>query len=122
MAIVVAVENRALAVVDVYVQPVDFREGVAVDEEQVQPAIVVEVQKAAAPADEAGVLAQAGFDRGVLKFPFTSVAIQSFQLIRKVGTKNRGSPLPKVIACRHPHAGECFAALVQSRTAQQAFF
>ena len=55
----VAIEDGAVLVVDVDLETIDFREHVAVDQQQIFPAVVVEIEEAAAPADEAGVVREA---------------------------------------------------------------
>src|SRR3954454_12416873 len=88
-------------------------------QQQVRPAVVIEVKEPASPAYKASVLTQARFHADVFELALATVAVQGFQFVREVGPEDRGQPLMQVVGRRYSHAGHCFAVLVESSSAHQ---
>src|SRR5215467_8383095 len=63
----VAVKNLALAIAGFGSGITDLRIDVAVAEKNIGPAVIVEVEKSGAPAQEAGIAAETGLERHVVK-------------------------------------------------------
>src|SRR5882672_931862 len=94
---------------DVDLQPVHFRECVAVHQQQVFPAVVVEVEKTAAPAYIARVVRHAGGGRDVVELGRAAIAVEGLALIGKVGAKDVGLPIAAKIGGGGAHVGHGFA-------------
>ena len=62
----VAIHDLALFVAGFGLELADFRIDVAVDEEQIEPAVAVEIEKADAPAEPPRVEAEAARERAIL--------------------------------------------------------
>src|SRR5947209_4169280 len=80
----IAIENRAVAEMDVGVEAVDFREHVPVHNEQVLPAVVIEIEERAAPTHEASVVAKTGGECHVVKLAIAAVVVQRFMLVGEI--------------------------------------
>src|SRR6185312_5882909 len=84
----IAVENRPVFIVNVDVQILYFGEGVTVHEQQIFPAIVIEIEEAGTPADVTRISAESGFKCDVVEDSFSSIAIERFEFIGKIASKN----------------------------------
>src|SRR5438477_10298880 len=106
---------------DVDVQALDFREDVAVDQQQVLPTVVVEIEEATPPSDEASVARETCCESSLFKLALRASPIEALALIGKVGTEYIDQPVAVIICCCHAHAGERLAVLVQRNATQHAF-
>src|SRR6185437_10681848 len=77
----VLIQNRAVPVMNVDVQFIHFGEGMTVDQEEILPAVVVEVEKAGSPSDVASILAQTGIQRHVIEIAPAAIAVERLKLV-----------------------------------------
>ena len=89
----ILIEHMPILIANVYAEPVDFGIGVAVDQQKVFPAVIVEIKEAATPANKTSVVSQSGALRSIVKLAVAAIAIQSFAFVGKVAAKQvRGHP------------------------------
>src|SRR5580700_4835205 len=105
---------------NVDLQPVDLRKRVTVHQQQIRPAIVVEIEKSASPTDEARIPRDAGLHADVLKLALALIPVKRFRLIGKIGAKNREQPFVQIIRRRHPHARQSLAIIVERGAPKQS--
>ncbi len=101
----VLVEDLALRVSGFGLQLLDFGIDVAVAHQNVGPAVVVEVEESAAPAEILGVQAQSGLKGGVLEVRATLVVIQGWSVAREIGFHDVEIAVEIVVGGRDAHAG-----------------
>src|SRR5581483_12213504 len=80
----VAVQDNRIFVSHAGVQTIHFREDVAVYQQQVLPAIVIEVEKTAAPTDVAGIATETCGGGHVIEVGSAAVSIQRLTLVREI--------------------------------------
>src|SRR6266536_1739531 len=97
---------------DVDVQALDLREDVAVDQQQILPTIVVEIEEAASPSGEASVARETRGEGSLFKVAVRPRPIEALALIGKVGPEYIDQPIAVIISRCHAHAGERFAIVV----------
>ncbi len=71
----VLVQDGAIFVMNINSQAVYFRESVSIYQEQIFPAIVVEIKKSRAPTDVTRVVPETGIKRHIVKITFAAVAV-----------------------------------------------
>ncbi len=101
----VAVDVLMLGVGGVEVGAVDLRVDVAVGDEDVEPAIVVEVDEADAPAEIAGVEAEAGEVGVVFKGAVAEVEVEGVGVAGEVGLDDVEQAVAVEVADGDAHAG-----------------
>ena len=74
---IVVIEDSPFPVLNVNLQAVDLRERVTIYKEQISPAVVVEIEETASPADKTRVLTHAGFNTRILKFSLALIVVKS---------------------------------------------
>src|SRR5471032_3156280 len=84
----IPIQDGAVLIANVDPQPLDFGEYVPVHQQNIFPAIVVEIEKAASPADKTRVARQARGNRGVVELAAAPVVIQGLALVRKIAAEN----------------------------------
>ena len=105
LAFDVAVEDSGLAVAEVgFRQVVHLGKNVAIDEQDVPPAIVIHVQKYATPAHEARVHAQAERDGRIVKVAVSAIGVEGGSLVGEVGPEDVRRTVPVEVAGGHAHA------------------
>src|SRR6266702_1061615 len=80
----VTVENHRIPVPNHGVQSVHFRERMTVHQQQVLPAVVVKIEKAATPSHVARVVCQTGGRGHIVELPFVPVVIQRLALVGEI--------------------------------------
>src|SRR5580700_5621620 len=103
-------------------KPVDFGERVSVDQQQIPPAIVVEIEETAPPTDVAGVARHSCRDGSVVKFAAATAAVQRLPFIGKITAENIEPPVAIVIGRCDTHSGHGLAIVVKGNAAQESFF
>ena len=94
---------------------VHLRIDVAVDHEQVEPAVIVVIQKTVAPADKRyGGLRYAGLVADIGEAGIAVVMEQHFVVIAEVGHKKVHQSVVLVIASGNPHGRNFASVLVES--------
>ena len=66
----------------------------AIDQQKVLPAVVVEIKEAATPASKTGVVSQSGTLRRIVKLPLATIVVESFAFVGKVAAKQVESAIP----------------------------
>ena len=117
---VVVVKNGAIFVVDVDLETLDLRKRVAVHQQQILPAVIVEIKKSAAPSHKTRVVRDAGGQSNIIEFRPAPVAIQRLALVGEVAAENVRSPVAVVITRSHAHARHSLAVFVESCAAQDS--
>ena len=107
----VAVDDLALLVARLGLEPLDLGIDVAVDEEEIEPAVVVEIDEADAPAEPARVEADAGGERAVVAEALAAVRVQRRGVAGEVGLEEIDRAVAVVVADRDAHAGLRLAVL-----------
>jgi hypothetical protein len=93
---------------------VHLRVDVAVDHEEVEPAVVVVVEKAVAPADKGnGGLGDSGLVADVGKARVAVVVVEHLIVVAKVGDEKIEQAVVLVVARGNAHGGDLAAVLVQ---------
>ena len=106
MAIVqVAVEQFALGIASLGFQLFDFGIDVAVADQDVGPAIVIEVEKAATPAQKLRVCAQSRGKGGVLKGAATEVVVERGRIAGEVCLDQVEIAIEIIVGGGDAHAG-----------------
>jgi len=102
-------------------QSVDLRIDVAVGDEDVEPGVVIHVEKSGAPAD-VGVagLAHAGSPTDVVETLRTHIAIERVGLLLEVGNKEAETPAVVVIAPVDSHVAEFQAIATEGYAGKHA--
>ncbi len=93
----IPVEHRPVLVANIDAQPVNFGIDVAVDKQQILPAVVVEIKEAATPAYKAGVVSHSGTLRRIVKLALAAVSVQSFAFVRKIASKQVKSAIAVIV-------------------------
>src|SRR5216684_6417043 len=99
------IEQLALRVAGFGLELLDFRVDVAVANENVGPAVVVEIEKAAAPAEILGVFAEAGLVGGIFEIGATEIAVERRSVAGEIGFDEIEIAIEIVIGGRDAHAG-----------------
>src|ERR1700679_263992 len=105
----VAVKIFALRVGCVDRGMVDLGVDVAVGDQDVEPAVIVDVQKADAPAKQARVDAQTGLIGAVVEGTVAQVHVERIRVSGEVGLDDVEQTVAVVVAHRDTHAGLGFA-------------
>ena len=79
--------------------------GAAGHQENIRPAIVIQIDDAGAPADIAGFDAEAGAQRGVSKLPLPSLTIEVVRVFGEVGFEEIEVAIEIEVADADAHAG-----------------
>src|SRR5262245_36787377 len=115
----VLIEDFALRVAGLGGQLLDFGVDVAVDQEDVEPAVVVEIHEPAAPAEEARIDADAGGEGHVVEAQagrlHAKVAVERRGVAGEVGLEDVEQPVAVVIADAHAHSGLRLSVTAVSR-------
>ena len=98
----ILIEQRPILIANVYTEPVNLGIGVAVDQQKVFPAVIVEIKEAATPANKASVVSQSGALRSIVKLAVATIVVQSFAFVRKIAAKQVQRAIAVVVACRTP--------------------
>ena len=101
----IAVEILVLGVGCVHVGTVHFGVDVAVGDEDVEPAVVVHVEEADAPAEKAGVDAEAGEVGAVVEVEPAQVQVERIGVAGEVGLDDVEEAVAVVVADGDAHAG-----------------
>ena len=86
------------------IHAIDFRVNVPVYVQNVEPAVVVDIQKPAAPAEQPGIGHEPGGLGVVLKQALAVVVVKVGQIVRKVCLENIQKSVAIVVSGRNPHA------------------
>ena len=110
-------EKRPLGECGSPVVLIDFWVDVTVDFEQVEPAVVVEIEEAVAPPDEGdGGLGYSGLVAHISKAGVAVVVIEDFVIVTEVGDVEADEAVVLVVAGGNAHGGD-FAAILVEREA-----
>src|SRR6267378_811085 len=101
----ILVKQFALRVARLGLELLDFRVDVAIADKNVGPTVVVHVEKAAAPAEILGVLAEASLESGVLKICIAKIAIKRGRVTGKIRFDEIEVAVEIVIGGGDAHAG-----------------
>ena len=107
----VAVHDLALLVARLRLDPLDLRIDVAIDDEEVEPAVVVEIDEADAPSEPAGVQPDAGGERPIVAEALAAVGVQRRGVAGEVGLEEIDGAIAVVVADRDAHPGLRLAVL-----------
>ena len=107
----IAIHDLPLLVAGLGLETLDLRVDVAVDEEQVEPAVLVEIEEPDAPPEPPRVQADAARKRPVLAQPLPVVGVQRRRVAGEIGLEDVDGPVAIVITDRDAHAGLRFAVL-----------
>src|SRR4030095_13727360 len=107
----VAIDDLALLVSGFGRDLPDFRIHVAVREEQIEPAVVVEIDERGAPPEPPRVQADAGREGAILAEPVAGVGIQRRRIAGEVRLEDVQGAVAIVVADRDAHAGLRLAVL-----------
>ena len=116
----VAVHDLALLVPGLRPELLDLRIDVAVHQEQVEPAAVLEVGEADAPAQEAGVDPDPGHERPVFTEAVPGIRVEGGGVAREIGDEHVHGPVVVVVSHRHPHPRLGLAVLAVGAPAAHA--
>ena len=101
----IAIEKFALRVTGVGGELFDFGIDVAVADEDVRPAIVVKIEKAAAPAEILRVFAEAGLERGVFKYSGPEIVIERWRIACEICFDDVEVAVHVIVGGGNAHAG-----------------
>ena len=87
----------------------------AVADEDIRPAIVVKIKKAAAPAEILGVLAEAALEGGVFEICAAEIVVERRRVAGEIGFDEIEIAVEIVIACGNTHA--CLGLAVGAESA-----
>ena len=105
----VAVKEFALGVAGFGLQLLDFRIDVAVADQNVGPAVVVEIEEAAAPAEKLRVRAEAGGEGGVFEGAAAEIVIERRSVAGEIGFHEVEIAIEIIIGGGNAHARLRFA-------------
>src|SRR6266404_7107464 len=77
----------------------------AVDEEQIEPTVVININETAAPAEPARINAHTRGKRHVIKHSFPGIVVKRGGIAREVGLENVEPAVAVIVAGCHAHAG-----------------
>src|ERR1043166_1528524 len=101
----VVVQDLALAISVLDRSLGHLRIDVPVGHQNVNPAVIIEIQEHHAPPQEPRVLAETGLKGRIFKKIAAEIAIKAGRIAGEVGLDNVELAIAVVIACRHAHAG-----------------
>src|SRR5450755_2015355 len=81
----------------------------SVAQQDVGPAVIVEIQEPGSPSQEARVAAESGLKRDILEGPLSQVAIQTRRIPGEIRLHDVEPPVAVVVRGGNPHARLCFA-------------
>src|SRR5258708_456298 len=119
---VVAVENHRIPVSHGGIQPIHLGENMTGHEKQVFPAVIIEIEKAAAPPDVARVARQSSRRGDIVKLAVAAIMVESLALIGKIRAENVEPAVAVIVGGRDAHAGHRLAVLVIGDAAKQGLF
>src|SRR4030095_16904042 len=102
----IAIENAALFVGDMQLAARQLSVDMAIGDENVLPAVVVEIKKADAETEIFAVDTQTGRQAGILKRAVTIIAVQGRDLIGKICADDIEPAVAIVVADPHSHAAQ----------------
>ena len=100
----VAINDLPLFVAGLRLDPFDLRIHVAVDDEDVQPAVVVEIDEGDAPSEPAGVEPDSSREGAILAEALAAIRVQRRGVSREVGLEEVDCPVAVVVADGDAHA------------------
>src|SRR5262249_38568228 len=100
----VAVEHFALAVTNLPLQLIHLRIDVAVDQKNVQPAVILQIEETASPTEPTCVNANPRVEGHVIETVLAEIAVERGCVVREVGLENVEQPISVVIARGHAHS------------------
>src|SRR5215813_14625925 len=93
-----------------------------VDQQQVLPAVVVEVDEAAAPSDISGIVRQTCRGGHLVELPRAAVTIKRLAFVREIRSKDVRSAVPVIVSGCNSHAGHCPSVLIVGNAAKDRLF
>ena len=93
----------------------------AIDQQDIPPAIVIRIQEGAAPAHETRVHAQAQRNCGIVEVSAAAVPIQRGALVREIGAEDVVQPVAVEVRNGNAHPRQSPAVLVEGGSAQHRF-
>ena len=112
---IVVIEDARLLKIAAEMILVHFGINVAVDKQQIGPAIVVKIQKHRAPAEILGVQTEAGGESHIVKVAIAIVAIERGSVVGEIGFENIELAVAVEIGDGRAHAGLLRAIFVEGR-------
>ena len=101
----VAIDDLALFVTGLGLEPADLGVDVAVDEKQIEPAVAVEIEKTDTPAEPACIETETGGKGPVFAQALAGVRVERRGVAGEVRLEDVHRPVAVVVSDREPHPG-----------------
>src|SRR5262245_29653398 len=110
----VAIDDLPLLIRRLGLDLLDLRVDVAIDQEQIEPAVEIEIEEADTPAEPARVEADAAREGAVLAQAVAAVRVERRRVAGEIGLEDVDRAVAIVVAEREPHPGLRLAVLAVS--------